>query len=262
MAEIRFPEDLDGFNDPWIVFSTQRPQYSRTGRSTREVKTNDGPVRNTPGAPGTRGPAAARSVSLYFPTGHNISDSLGYDSQEEGVAGALIDKFISNQSGAQEITREDVGDILTGSGTRAASAVVPGGAVFSRNRGRVANPREFMMFKAPSIREFSFSFTFIPQSEKEAESLPNIIRFFRQAAYPIETSTEYIFPDTFVISYRGVGGGRIIKIPEVACTSINVTYNPNSISFFRDNGMPVQTTLELSFTELKPISRQLVDEGF
>jgi len=259
MTEIRFPEDLDGFNDPWIVFSTQRPQYSRGGRSTREVKTNDAPP--GPPFPGGRRSAPAGSVSLYFPTGHTINDALGYDSQEEGIAGAVINKFLSSGGGSQEVTENDIKDIAVGSGIRALSAL-PGGAVFSRDRGRVANPREFMLFKAPSIREFSFSFTFIPQSEKEAESLPDIIRFFRRAAYPEETPTEYIFPDTFNISYKGAGGGKLVKIPEVACTSVNVTYNPNSISFFRDNGMPVQTTLELSFTELKPISRQLIDQGF
>lgn len=263
MSDIRFPEDLDGSSDPWINFSTQRPQYTRRTGSTRQIRIDDGPGSNTPGPPGTRAPAAASSVSLYFPTGHTINDSLGYDSQEEGIAGALISQFLSSGSGPQDITTNDIDEIATGVGVRSLSAF-PGGAVFSRNRGRVANPREFMMFKSPSIREFSFAFTFIPQSEKEAGSLPGIIKFFRQAAYPREspTRTEYIFPDTFKIAYQNAGGGGIIRIPEVACTSINVTYNPNSISFFRNNGMPVQTTLELSFTELKPIARRLVNEGF
>lgn len=261
MASIRFPEDLDGGTDPWIVFSTQRPQYSRRNRSVTEVQINDSPP--FPGGPiaGGAGAGGGNSVALYFPTGHTINDSLGYESQEEGIAGLAISRILSGGGGAQEIVNADIGEAAKGAGARAAAAALPGGAVFTRSRGRVANPREFMMFKAPSIREFSFSFTFIPQTKGEADSLPNIIRFFREAAYPVETLTEYIFPDTFRIAYKN-GGGGIIKIPEVACTSINVTYNPNSISFFRDNGMPVQTTLELSFTELKPISRQLVGEGF
>jgi len=261
MASLRFPEDLDGGTDPWIVFSTQRPQYSRGGRSTREVQVNDGPP--FPGGPIASGAGAGggNSVALYFPTGHTINDSLGYESQEEGLAGLAISRLLSQGGGAEDVVNADIGEVAAGAAARTAAAAAPGGAVYTRSRGRVANPREFMLFKAPSIREFSFSFTFIPQTKGEADNLPNIIRFFREAAYPVETATEYIFPDTFRISYKN-GGGGIIKIPEVACTSINVTYNPNSISFFRDNGMPVQTTLELSFTELKPISRQQVEQGF
>jgi hypothetical protein len=247
MAQIRFPEDLNGFSDPWIVFSTQRPRYDRSNRSTGEIRTEGG-----------------SQVALYFPTNHTISDSINYESQEEGMTGRAINRLQQQGADISDITKESVQAVAEGIGrgvTRGAAAALPGGSVIARNQGRVTNPKEFMMFKSPGIREFSFEFTFIPQSEQEAESVTDILRFFRSAAYPEEAALEYKFPDTFNISYRQALGG-IIKIPEVACTAISVVYNPNSISFFRNNGMPVETNLSLSFTELRPISKQLVEQGF
>lgn len=246
MAQIRFPEDLDGYNDPWVVFTTQKPSYNRTDRSTGETKLQEG----------------GNQVALYFPTGHTISDNLNYESYEQGFAGTVANRIFGNEtSDTEEVTDADIALSAIGAASRGIGDAISGGSV-SRAQQRVTNPREFMMFSAPGIREFLFSFTFVPQSQAEAESVPRIIQFFRTAAYPKETNAVvYQFPDAFNISYRQANEG-IIKIPEVVCTSINVTYNPNSISFFKNNGMPVETTLELSFTELRPISRDQVEQGY
>lgn len=246
MAQIRFPENLDGYNDPWVVFTTQKPSYKRSNRSTGETQQQEG----------------GDQVALYFPSGHTISDSLNYESYEPGVGGLVFNRVFGNESSdTEEITNQELVGAATRSALRGVGDALTGGSV-SRSQQRVTNPREFMMFSSPGIREFSFSFTFVPQSQTEADAVPRIIQFFRRAAYPEETDgIEYKFPDAFNISYRQANEG-IIKIPEVACTSITVTYNPNSISFFKNNGMPVETTLELSFTELRPIARSLVDQGF
>ena len=242
MANLRFPEDLDGNTDPWILFSTQRPKYDRQNRPVSRVTET-----------GTN-----NSVGLYFPVGHSISDSLNYGTFEEGLAGMAIDRFSRRGRNVQDITGDDVREVA---GSIARSAT-PGniGDVLTRRAGKATNPREFMMFNAPNIRDFSFSFRFVPHSFKEANDVPEIIKFFRVAAYPRESTTQYIFPDTFKVNYKQ-GGTGIIKLPELACTSVNVTYNPNSISYFVDNGIPVEITLELSFTELRPISRTQVERG-
>lgn len=250
MAVIRrFPENLDGNTDPWILFTTQSAQYKRRNRSVGDIDldSKDG-----------------NSVALYFPTSHTINDNINYESFEEGFTGFLVNRMLSGGARVEDVTNIDFGESAAAVGRtslRNLSSVRPGGSVVTRNQGRVTNPREFMMFKSPGIRTFSFSFTFIPQSKSEADSVPEIIKFFRSAAYPEETPLEYIFPDTFNITYQQANEG-IIKIPELACTSVSVVYNPNSISFFKNNGMPVETTLELSFTELRPVNRTLVEEGY
>lgn len=250
MANVRFPENLDGSNDPWVVFTSQQAQYSRRNRSVGEILV-DGNIGN--------------SVALYFPTGFAVADSLNYESAEEGIGGMVANKLMNQGVKTTALSAIDFENVATAAGATGRSLLrsLPAGAgrVIARNQRRVTNPREFMLFSSPNIREFSFSFVFVPQSKQEADMVPEIIKFFRRSAYPQETALEYILPDTFNVAYKQANDG-IIKLPELACTSIGVTYNPNSISFFRDNGMPVETNLELSFTELKPINRSLVNEGY
>jgi hypothetical protein len=247
MANLRYPENLDGSTSPWILFSTQKPQYDRRSASAKTSASGD-------------------SVGLYFPTGYTVSDSLDYDTGDLGIIGGTIDKFTGGAGGTTiDDVRRLVGETVgtgVGTGARALSALTGTGDIYKRASQRVANPQEFMLFKSPSMREFSFSFTFLPQSETEADTIPQIIRFFRRAAYPVElNSLEYRFPDTFAVSFQQ-SPDDVIRMPEVACTGVNITYNPNSMSYFTNGNQPVETTLELSFTELRPISRGLVEQGF
>lgn len=249
MAQYRYPENIDAFVTPWLLFTTQRPQYKSRVRSTSAIAQQK----------------LGDSVALYFPTNHGISDSLNYDTYEGGLVGGVI----NNMSRTSDVTPDDVRQVAqTGLGKagRSISNVLGGDsgrALYDRSRGLVTNPREFMLFKSPGIREFSFSFQFIPQSFGESYTLPEIIKFFRKASYPRQHSggLDFVFPDTFTIQYKQVNES-IIRMPEVACTAINVTYNPNTSSFFEVNNSPVETTLELTFTELRPITRELVEAGY
>jgi hypothetical protein len=245
MANLRYPENLDGSNTPWILFNTQKPQYNRRINSAKVSSTGE-------------------SVGLYFPVGHTVADELNYETGELGLVGGLIDKFSSGG-----VTNDGVKKLVEsaraagGVGARAAAGAVGAGDVYNRANQRVPNPQEFMLFKSPGMRSFSFSFTFLPQSQTEADTVPRIIRFFRAAAYPVELdSLEYQFPDTFSVSYSEGTSDNVIRMPELACTGVSVTYNPNSMSYFTNGNQPVETTMELSFTELRPISRSLVEQGF
>ena len=245
MANLRYPETLDGTFSPWILFATQRPQYNRRVNATKVSQSGD-------------------SVGLYFPTAHTVADELNYDTGELGLFGGSINKFISGGITEESVRGlvEQAKDSLGGASQRGLASAVGAGDVFNRANRRVVNPQEFMLFKSPGMRSFSFSFTFLPQSQSEADIVPRIIQFFRVAAYPVELdSLEYQFPDTFAISFQQ-SPDDIIRMPELACTGVSVTYNPNSMSYFTNGNQPVETTMELSFTELRPISRSLVEQGF
>jgi len=244
MANLRYPENLDGSSSPWILFNTQKPQYSRRINEAKVSSTGD-------------------SVGLYFPSGHTVADELNYDTGDLGFVGGVINKFTTGG-----VTNNSVQKLVEsaraagGVGLRAGATLAGAGQTYLRANQRVPNPQEFMLFKSPGMRSFSFSFTFLPQSQAEADTVPRIIQFFRVAAYPVELdSLEYQFPDTFSISYQQ-SPDDIIRMPELACTGVSVTYNPNSMSYFTNGNQPVETTMELSFTELRPISRSLVEEGF
>jgi len=126
------------------------------------------------------------------------------------------------------------------------------------------NPREFLLFKAPSMRSFSLQFRFVPESDDEANTVDKIITWFREGMYPEITNLGfgYKFPDAFGIQFENTDG--IPALPEVYLESANVTYNPNSMSFYKSKsgGRPIEVTLSLSFKEIQPLNRQLVKMGF
>src|SRR6056297_1138038 len=88
MANLRYPENLDGSNTPWILFNTQKPQYNRRVNEAKVSSTGD-------------------SVGLYFPTAHTVADELNYDTGEMGLIGGSIDQFTSGG-----ITKKAVSDLV------------------------------------------------------------------------------------------------------------------------------------------------------
>lgn len=264
VGHLRYPSNIGQGTGraPCIQFITKRAQYNPSANS---VSLN----------------SSGNSVTMYIPTNVSISDSLRYESASTGAVGAIMEKGMTNLTGDDigaiafqnaEAIAGIAGGIVGSAGGTAGILVGAGGtagivgnikAELSQTRQRVMNPREFMLFRSPVIRQFGYNFTFIPMSGAEAQSIPRIIRFFREAAYPSMHAggIDYVFPDAFAIKYLNTESS-FIKIPEVVCISVNVTYNPNSVSYYKLDNMPVEISLQLSFQELKPIDQSLVAQGY
>ena len=266
-GDLQFPSDLNGA-DPYIAFMSHRPKYNTSGSTILEEQ-------------------GEQSVALYVPPGISIDDSISYEGNEEGLFGAGLDRF--QQGTLTDVDMDDIKSLATerANDLAAAAAAAVGGltsgyagamlgaaagnadtlkAIAQRNRGRVLNPREFMLFKSPDMRSFSFEFRMIPKRPGESRTVTEIIKFFRKASYPsvTEGGIDFAFPDAFTIRFGNLPS--FIKIPEVVCTGVNVTYNPTSPSYFDSSTLEdneaVETTLSLSFKELKPITKNFVDEGY
>lgn len=268
-SRLRYPENVES-SSPCMIFSTFKPNYNKTFKRIGEISTN-------------------KSVALYIPQNISVNDAIRYEQGAQGFAGAVLERV---QDGtATNITREDIESVggaytaqfaalfagLAGSSAGTVGAVVSGAVVgagvgnisnaIATGRQQTLNPREYRIFNAPTMRQFSFNFTFIPSNVAEANAIPKIIKFFRSASYPIvhNNKIDYIFPDMFKIVFNDRNGrdiNSIIKLPEVVCSSVQVTYNPNSISFYTRNDMPVEITMAVTFEELKPIDRNMVEAGF
>ena len=268
-GDLFFPSDLNGV-DPYIAFIPHQATYNNRGASLLNQ-------------------IGEKSVAMYVPPGVTISDSIQYEAKQEGLLGAGIDRF--QQGTLTDISKEDIaslateraqdlaaaagaglGGLLGGAGGGVIGAVAGGSvvdnaqAIAQRSRGRVLNPREFMLFKAPDMRSFNFQFRMIPKRPSESSTITEIVKFFRSASYPAltEGGIDYAFPQAFTIRFGNLPS--YIKMPEVVCTGVEVAYNPTSPSYFESEDLqqnePVETTLNLSFQELKPITRGLVEQGY
>lgn len=279
----KYPDNNETLSDEgvYMIFHNFRPKYNAAGvRVGQEAAKENSFV-----------------AALYLPLGYSVSDSFNYEPFDRFMANLIQggmkamgdldstseEESINLGSDAIALARaygDKIGQgavALAGHALGSTAAGIVGmvavGDVASQIqrgtdlwRGRIMNPKAYALFSAPNIRTFAFSFKFIPRSQKEADQVPQIIRAFRQAAVPKEIQTsivEYALPDYFHVKITGTSqesGKGMIQMPELVCTSIQTTYNPNSLSFFRKNELPVEIDLVLNFQETKPITKEAIEE--
>jgi hypothetical protein len=268
----RYPSNIETTDDPFVLFTKHKASYNERGNSSRVELTPMG------------------HVSLYMPMGFAINDQAVFETAATGILGAGANALLNGVNPVTSGTQADVAAIGMSLSNQIGSAVgggvgslVPGrvgglvgaitGAVglgnvaqataqeFNKQAQLSVNPREFMLYKSPGMRNFSFRFRFIPDSEAESRSAEQIVAWFRRGMYPtIAGRYSFNFPDAFEIQVKNMEG--LPKLPEVFLESASVTYNPNSMSYFKQGNRPVEINLSLEFKELQPITRESINEGF
>ena len=261
---LRYPIDVQGRGTPFILFTSHRAKY-KPGATERTLTDN-------------------KSCAMYMPPGFQVADIMRYESASPGLMGGAAENLLSNNNdySAQEI--RDVASLGASAATQSAAAIIGGalggapGAVVSgvgstsagaavealraKRQQNIVNPQEFMLFKAPGVRQFSFTFNMIPKSSRESDETIDIISYFRERMYPTLGANDlmYNFPEVFTIKFRNVDG--IPKIAESALTNASTQFNPNSMSYFKRGNRPVEIGLTLSFQELMPLSQKNIKDGF
>ena len=172
----------------------------------------------------------------------------------------------------------DVGDIGKGqSGALARSTLqsrllamagvqVSPEALMARGLGVVPNSNMELLFQAPALREFAFSWKMTPRDEYEAKKVRHIIRFFKQgmAARKMgskgsSAGTQSLYlgtPNVFHVQYktnRDEDIEGVNRIKTVACTGCSVNYTPDGVWSAYEEGQPVSTVMSLRMQELEPV---------
>jgi len=269
---LRYPLNHDAGDKPFILFTSHRAKYTTAFKSdsgaVKEIHKND-----------------SGSCAMYMPQGFQVSDTMRYESAAGGLAGGVIENVINENS---DYSLDDVVNVAStgvasattalaglignavggpagafAAGTGGASVGTALEAIRSKKMQNTLNPQEFMLFRAPGMRAFSFTFSMIPSSQTEAEQVTKIIKFFRTKMYPTldAKALMYNFPEVFNVSFHNVQG--IPKIAEAALTNASTTFNPNSMSYFKRSQTPVEIGLTLSFQELMPLSQKnIIEDDF
>ena len=263
---------------PYIFFAIKEMNYTSSTEDVQELIENFD----------TKDIAAQPSnyISIYMPIGIQINDNIKYEIQSAGglLAGLTSGEQVTFQDFLNKLFLEARKELrnqkVVGSAVTAASRQIP-----------VLNPREFVSFQAPTIREFSFSFKFAPTSMIEAIAVKNIIKIFRMSMYPNvnkEATSFYTFPKVFNILFKNTS--YLPKLPQCVLTSCSVNYNPNSSSFYEaiddvteknklilqnfleeasnmfkqnsNDNIPTEVDMTLSFQEVEPINSDLIRQGY
>ena len=162
-----------------------------------------------------------------------------------GTVGNKIGAFGSTATAVTTLASAGVGDILS--------------TELQRSTGKVMNPNELLRYQQTALRSFAFNWIFLPDNEYESNQATNIIKMFRKAAHATKRSSTMItVPDHVVVSFHGAKD--MIQIPPCYIESVNVTYNPNVSSFFKQNNAPVEIGLSLTLKEIVPIYADDVED--
>ena len=268
-----YPEDIVSSEQDRIRFSMR---YISGKRNIEFNFNNFNPLsvgnRNTTGIQG--------SVTLPITGGIQDKNSVKYDAETLNVfqaagAAAVLNPGGAFQAGADflraaiTLPPEELQKILnTPDAKNIVSALrlglaqqVSGGNLLSRLGGGVLNPNMELLFQAPTLRTFNFSFTMSARSRTEATQIKKIIRFFKQGM-SVKKSNNNIFvvsPNIFNIQYK-TGDGRdhpsIGKIKNCALMDLNTTYgNGNTYMTYDDRDRTMtQYKIDMTFQELDPIT--------
>ena len=200
------------------------------------------------------GAATALGTFEAAAEGENPLDAIG-DSLSSGV------KAVTKNKGVQKA----ITTMIAGQAAQTQN-------LLSRAAGAIANPNLELLFDAPALRAFDFTFQMSPRDVKEAEQVRNIINFFKQGMSVKTTSTNIFLkaPNYFEIDYVTFNNsGEMMKHPSLniiktcALLSCAVDYTPNNsyMTYSDENRSMVSYSLNLQFNELDPIYESDYYEG-
>lgn len=163
-------------------------------------------------------------------------NSAGAFAGQFGKVGQTIGRGAVGLSGA--ITAAVAGQDLLG-----AFSVGPTG-------GQAVNPFQFMMFKRPNFKEYTFSWILAPNTKQDSDNLKQIIDKCKKAALPSSGSFQGLmkYPQMATIRFRP--DNYLFKLLPCAILSVQVDYTAAGPSFFK-SGAPTIVTLTMQLKELQ-----------
>ena len=142
----------------------------------------------------------------------------------------------------------------------------------TRVSGAVRNPNLELLFKSPTLRNFSFTIRLTPRSSDESKRIRMIIRALKQHSaakvnpqlFQGNTSSDgsnFLLgsPDVFKLRYikaktqKDIKGLNKFKTCALNSISVDYTGEVGRFAAYEEDSQPVTTIISLSFTELTPI---------
>src|ERR1017187_8860740 len=177
-----------------------------------------------------------------------------------------LDRVISNMktkfNGAQggELlgqTAEDLGNV--GPGFK---------DLLLKSTGNSLNPQAELMFRGTQFRTYYFTFDFYPRSQKEAKTIYDICQTFKKFSAPEIAAESYgryfIVPGQFDITYnfKGAQNPYLGKISTCVLKQIAINYAGSGSWATMSDGAPVHVNLQMQFTEVDIMTRELIETGY
>ena len=275
-----YPQDISSNKQDRIIFKMRQS----TGQiiNPTDTKSNIGSRQRKTGK-------IEGSVTLPITTGIKDLNSVSWSGQKMDVGQAFKASTILGTTAAaaegenpMDALSDSIGDgvntVTKNKGVQKAisTLIAQQGSgtqnLLSRSSGTIANPNLELLFDAPNLRAFDFTFLMSPRDAKEAEQVKNIINFFKQGMSVKTTSTNIFLkaPNYFEIDYVTFNdSGEMMKHPSIniiktcALLSCAIDYTPNNsyMTYSDKTRSMVSYSMNLQFNELDPIYESVYFDG-
>ena len=268
-----YPEDLSSNKQDRIKFTMGYSEGSKIDATLKEgIKSFQKKINSISG-----------SVTLPIVTGISDQSSVDWKGAElnplQAFAAAGAMDLFNDAKGSKNMKQigAKAADIITGAkqglvdtgigdaiNVWLAQKAVGAQNLLSRTTGAIVNPNLEMLFNAPQLRNFGFTFLLSPRDADEATQVRNIIRFFKQGM-SVKTTASNVFlkaPNIFKIKYMTFNseGDEILHpsiniIKTCALLSMDVQYTPAGTYMTYEDPYRTMTAYQLTmqFGELDPI---------
>ena len=214
--------------------------------------------------------AAAGMIGNVMTTGGDELAKLnkqGLSKTLENFGTGVKDDFtkrFENSQGLGQAAQNFMNAKLTSSALGVFGGNVSTQQLLARQQGQIFNPNLELLFDAPTLRSFTFSFKMTPRSLAEAKQCKLIIRSFKQNMAPKanldggQVGGTGIFlktPNIFELSYKK--GNRdhpfLHKFKQCFLTNFSVNYTAEGTHTTYNDATPVSMTMDMTFKEIEPI---------
>ena len=192
-------------------------------------------------------------ISLSDNQNHNWENAEGLLAQTTHGAMNAIGSKISNWSSGSNSIMSKALSLLSG-GSESPDKLY--GAIANKMgvRKAVIDPGYFQNYTGSTPRTFTMAYTLVPQSQKEAQTIKDIILWFKQYSSPTFVENTPLMGAPFVFNISFAGNQYIsdmFKMDKCVLTGISVDYaSDGSFMLFKD-GFPKQIGLALNFAEVE-----------
>lgn len=132
-------------------------------------------------------------------------------------------------------------------------------AAVNKSLGKVRNPYREQIFKQVDFRDFTFDYTFLPESVSEANTVLQIIKILRQNMLPEVSQNSFymIYPAEFSLfyMYKDDFNQHVHQFSDCVLTGMTLKYGGQDfVTFKGTEGMPAEITMTLKFREIVPLT--------
>jgi hypothetical protein len=132
-------------------------------------------------------------------------------------------------------------------------------AAVDKSLGKVRNPYREQIFKQVDFRDFTFEYTFLPESVREANTVLQIIRILRQNMLPEVSQNSFymIYPAEFSLfyMYKDNFNRHVHQFSDCVLTGMTLKYGGQDFVTFKGTpGIPAEINMTLKFREIVPLT--------